>query len=65
MMVSPQQAKISTVPFTKAKLRRAIDVAREKGCRVLMLPNGTLIFEKDDNPQGSDMPLEQGGEIVL
>ncbi len=30
-----------------------------------MLPNGTLIFEKDDNPQGSDMPLEQGGEIVL
>jgi hypothetical protein len=51
--------------FTKAKLRRAIDVAREKGFRVLARPDGTLVFEKDNNPQDSDEPLEQGEEIVL
>lgn len=53
------------VPFTKAKLRRAIDVAREKGFRVLVRPDGTWVFEKDDNPQRNDKPLEPGGEIIL
>lgn len=53
------------LPFTKAKLRRAIDVAREKGFRVLARPDGTLVFEKDSNPQANDEALEQGEEIVL
>jgi hypothetical protein len=53
------------LPFTKAKLRRAIDVAREKGFRVLARPDGTLVFEKDSNPQANDGALEQGEEIVL
>jgi hypothetical protein len=55
----------SAIPFTKAKLRRAIEVAREKGFRVLARPDGTLVFEKDNNPQGTDMPLEQDEEIIL
>jgi hypothetical protein len=55
----------STVPFTKAKLRRAIDVAREKDFRVLVRPDGTLVFERDNNPQDPEKRLENGEEIVL
>jgi hypothetical protein len=53
------------IPFTKAKLRRALDTARERGFRLLVKPDGTLVFEKDGNPQAADKPLEQGEEIVL
>jgi hypothetical protein len=34
------------VPFTKAKLRRAIDVAREKGFRVLARPGWDAGFRE-------------------
>jgi hypothetical protein len=51
--------------FTKAELSRALDVAREKGFRVLMKKDGTLVFEKDTNSQVADKPLEQDGEIIL
>ena len=54
-----------TLPFTKAKLRRALDAAREKGFRLLVKSDGTLVFERDTNPQAADTPLEQGEEIVL
>ena len=54
-----------TVPFTKAKLRRALDTARELGFRLLVKPDGTLVFEKDRNPQPADEPLELNEEIVL
>jgi hypothetical protein len=53
------------VPFTKAKLRRALDMSRERGFRLLVKPDGTLVFEKDSNPQEADKPLEQDQEIVL
>ena len=53
------------VPFTKAKLRRALDMARERGFRLLVKPDGTLVFEKDSNPQEADKSLEQDQEIVL
>ena len=53
------------IPFTKAKLRRALDMARERGFRLLVKPDGTLVFEKDSNPQGADKLLEQDEEIVL
>ena len=55
----------STEPVTKAKLRRAIDVAREKNFRVLVRPDGTLVFERDNNPQEPEKRLEIGEEIVL
>jgi hypothetical protein len=52
------------VPFTKAKLRRAIEAAHEAGLRVKEIaPDGTLIL--DDNPQGADKPVEQEREVVL
>jgi len=53
------------IPFTKAKLRRALDTARERGFRLLVKPDGTLVFEKDSNPHEADKPLEQDEEIVL
>jgi hypothetical protein len=62
VMVPRATARIA---FTKAKLRRAIDVAAERGYRVLVRPDGTLVFEKDNNPQGAEGALEQGQEIVL
>jgi hypothetical protein len=52
------------LPFTKARLRRAIDVAREAGLRVTGIrPDGTLIV--DDNPQALEKPVEEEREIVL
>jgi hypothetical protein len=54
-----------TVSFTKAKLRRALDTARERGFRLLVKPDGTLVFEKDTNPQSPQEALEQDQEIVL
>lgn len=53
------------IPFTKARLRRALDTARERGFRLLVRPDGILIFERDNNPQADDKPLEQTEEIVL
>jgi hypothetical protein len=53
------------IPFTKAKLRRALDTARERGFRLLVKPDGTLVFEKDSNPQATNEWLERGEEIVL
>jgi hypothetical protein len=53
------------LPFTKATLRRAMDVAREKGFRVLVRPDGTIIFEQDDNPQPDPEAVEPKREIVL
>jgi hypothetical protein len=52
------------IPFTKARLRRAIEAAREAGLRVTGIrPDGTLIV--DDNPQASENPIEQEREVVL
>jgi hypothetical protein len=52
------------IPFTKARLRRAIEAAREAGLRVTSIrPDGTLIV--DDNPQGPEKPVEQERQVVL
>ena len=52
------------LPFTKARLRRAIQAAREAGLRVTGIrPDGTLIV--DDNPQAPDKAVEQEREVVL
>lgn len=64
-MCTRPEARSSAVPFTKAKLRRALAVARETGYRVLAHPDGTLVFERDNNPQGAEGALEQDQEIVL
>jgi hypothetical protein len=52
------------IPFTKARLRRAIEAAREAGLRVTGIrPDGTLIV--DDSPQGPEKPVEQERQVVL
>jgi hypothetical protein len=58
-------ARMFAGSISKAKLRRALDVAREQGFRVLARPDGTLVFEKDHNSQAVDRTLEQEEEIVL
>jgi hypothetical protein len=59
------RARRASAPFTKAKLRRAIQVAHETGSRVLARPDGTLVFEKEVDPRGDDKSLDRDGEIVL
>jgi prophage tail gpP-like protein len=55
-----------TVPFTKASLRRAADVAREKGFAVIIRPDGTLVLEQRNYPQQSEQqPVEDRREILL
>jgi len=54
-----------TVSFTKASLRRAADVAREKGFAVVIRPDGTLVLEIRDRPQLEQPPVEERREIVL
>lgn len=52
------------IPFTKARLRRAIEAAREAGLRVTGIrPDGTLIV--DDNPQTAKEPVEEEQKVVL
>jgi hypothetical protein len=59
------RAERASSRLTKAKMKRALDVAREKGFRVVVKLDGTLVFEKDSNPQADDKPLEQEPEIIL
>jgi hypothetical protein len=55
-----------TVPFTKASLRRAAEVAREKGFAVVIRPDGTLVLELRNNPQIiQDRPVEERSQVVL
>jgi hypothetical protein len=52
------------IPFTKARLRRAIEAAREGGLRVTGIrPDGTLIV--DENSQPPEKPVEQERQVVL
>jgi hypothetical protein len=54
------------VSFTKASLRRAADVAREKGFALVIRPDGTLVLEQRNCPQQSEQqPVEDGREILL
>lgn len=52
------------IPFTKARLRRAIEAAREAGLRVTGIrPDGTLIV--DDSPQTPEEAVEEEQKVVL
>jgi hypothetical protein len=50
---------------TKAKLRRVMDVAHDKGFRVLVRPDWTLVLERESNAQAGNKALAQDEEIVL
>jgi len=54
------------LPFTKAKLRRAIEAAREAGLRVTgIAPDGTLIVNDHSNSQAEEKSVEERREVVL
>jgi hypothetical protein len=54
------------LPFTKARLRRAIEAARKAGLRVTGIrPDGTLLVDDRDNSQPVDQAVEQTREVVL
>ena len=53
-------------PFTKASLRRAIEIARETGTRLVVQRDGSMTFVRDDGrPHAEQEPLEREREIVL
>ena len=53
------------LPYTQASLCRAIEAARKKGMRLIVRPDGSMVFEdKADNPE-PDAALEQDDEVVL
>jgi hypothetical protein len=56
-------------PFTKASLRRALDVAKEKDARLVLRPDGTMIFERQEGkaPETakSTPTVEADKEVVL
>jgi hypothetical protein len=54
------------VPFTQARIERAIKAAKKQGMRVILLPDGTMILEKaPDNPQDDPDHENEKSEVVL
>jgi prophage tail gpP-like protein len=59
-------SNVRAVPFTKASLRRAADVAREKGLELVVRPDGSLVLKAPSYPQQSQPDtIECGREILL
>jgi len=55
-----------TVPFTQARIERAIKAAKKLGMRVILRPDGTMILEKSpDDPQNDPNRQDEKSEIVL
>jgi len=53
------------VPFTQARIERAIKAAKKQGMRVILRPDGTMILEKaPDDPQ-DDPDHQKKSDIVL
>jgi hypothetical protein len=61
----PETFVTRAIPFTKAKLRKALDVAKEKGFRLVVRLDGELVFEHDNNAQLEGEPIENNQEVVL
>jgi hypothetical protein len=54
------------VPFTQARMERAIKAAKKLGMRVILRPDGTMILEKaPDDPQNDPDHHEEKSEVVL
>lgn len=51
--------------FTKASLRRALDVAQERGLPVVVKPDGTMVIgDKPSPPVQPDSAKEHNSEVV-
>jgi hypothetical protein len=54
------------VPFTQARIERAIKAAKKQGMRVILQPDGAMILEKaPDDPQNDLGRQDEKSEIVL
>jgi hypothetical protein len=54
------------VPFTQARIERAIKAAKKQGMRVILCPDGTMILEARDNPEDDpDSRQDDKSEVVL
>jgi 1-acyl-sn-glycerol-3-phosphate acyltransferase len=52
------------VPFTQARIERAIKAAKKQGMRVILRPDGTIVLEKI-NPQDDPDRQNEKSEVVL
>jgi hypothetical protein len=54
------------LPFTQARIERAIKAADKVGKVAVLRPDGSIVFEKPaDNSQAAADQLETGREVVL
>lgn len=58
------------IPFTELSLQRAINAARKAGARLVVRPDGSMVFEDLDGAQSTDNPqpeiaLEPEQDVVL
>ena len=54
------------VPFTQARIERAIKAAKKQGMRVILRLDGTMILEKaPDDPQNDPDRQDEKSEVVL
>jgi predicted Zn-dependent protease len=53
------------VPFTQARIERAIKAARKAGARAVLKPDGTIEFREPNDNQEPEESLEEKREVVL
>jgi hypothetical protein len=53
------------VPFTQARIERAIKAAKKQGMRVILRSDGTIILEAPGDPQNDPNRQEEKSEVVL
>ena len=54
------------VPFTQARIERAIKAAKKHGMRIILRPDGTMVLEKSqDRPQDDRDRENKKSEVVL
>jgi hypothetical protein len=54
------------LPFTQARIERAIRAADKVGKLVVLRPDGSIVFEKrTDHPQGEPVTLTLEEEVVM
>jgi hypothetical protein len=53
------------IPFTQARIERAIKAARKAGARAVLKPDGTIEFRELNDDQEPEKSLEDKREVVL
>ena len=53
------------IPFTQARIERAIKAARKAGARAVLKPDGTIEFREPNDNQEPEESLEERHEVVL